>query len=98
TKVPETNKNAQENKGTYTRVPSVVCLTTAFHGMSYPASLRTCGRYDFFLSILRYSSEPESRDTGFDQYLNFVISRIFKTFPACLFTYSLFKNEIVPFL
>ena len=27
----------------------------------------------------------------------FVISRIFKTFPARLFTYSLFKDEIVPF-
>ena len=45
-------QNAQENKGTYTRVPSVVFLTTAFHGMSYPASLRTCGRYEFFSEYL----------------------------------------------
>ena len=46
-KYPGTGKNAQENKGTYTRVPSVVFLTADFHGMSYPASLRTCGRYEF---------------------------------------------------
>ena len=105
----QSQQNAQENKGTYTRVPSVVFLTTAFHGMSYPASLRTCGRYDFFLSILRYSSEPAFRDTSSGQYPNFLspFSRIFypllsqtpsvKPFPARLFTYSLFKDEIVPF-
>ncbi|WP_287449244.1 hypothetical protein, partial [Sellimonas sp.] len=32
---------------TYTRVPSAVFFTADFHGMSYPASLRTCGRYEF---------------------------------------------------
>ena len=45
-------QNAQENKGTYTRVPSAVFLTADFHGMSYPASLRTCGRYEFFSEYL----------------------------------------------
>ena len=43
----QNRQNAQENKGTYTRVPSAVFLTADFHGMSYPASLRTCGRYEF---------------------------------------------------
>ena len=76
----QSQQNAQENKGTYTRVPSAVFLKADFHGMSYPASLRTCGRYDFFLSILGYSSEPESRDTGFDQYLNFCYQPDFQDF------------------
>lgn len=43
----QNRQNAQENKGTYTRVLSAVFLTADFHGMSYPASLRTCGRYEF---------------------------------------------------
>ena len=47
-------QNAQENKGTYTRVPSAVFLTADFHGMSYPASLRTCGRYEFLSEHLLY--------------------------------------------
>lgn len=92
-------QNAQENKGTYTRVPSAVFLTAAFHGMSYPASLRTCGRYEFLSEHLwdthqnRHPEIPVLVNTPI-----FITSRISKTFPACLFTSSPFKNKIVPFL
>lgn len=45
--VPSDQQNAQENKGTYIPLSTVVFIATVESGMSYPASLRTCGRYEF---------------------------------------------------
>lgn len=107
----QSQQNAQENKGTYTRVPSVVFLTADFHGMSYPASLRTCGRYEFLSEHLL--DTHQDRHPKMQVLVNtqsvFLLSagsfilpfpkrprwRLFR--PTCLFTYSPFKNEIVPF-
>ena len=68
----QNQQNAQENKGTYTRVPSAVFLTADFHGMSYPASLRTCGRYEFlseYLGILIRTGIQRYRFWSTSQFL-----------------------------
>ena len=46
-KVPRNRQKCAGKQGYLHRVPSAVFLTADFHGMSYPASLRTCGRYEF---------------------------------------------------
>ena len=104
----QSQQNAQENKGTYTRVPSAVFLTADFHGMSYPAPLRTCGRYEFLSEHLwdtHQDRHPKIQVLVNTQSFfllsagSFILSQApsMKAFPARLFTYSLFKDEIVPF-
>lgn len=80
TKVPETNKMRRK-----TRV-----LTPVFRQLSFSQLLSTVCRIlphcahvadmNFYLSILGYSSEPASRDTGSGQYLNFCYPPDFQDF------------------
>lgn len=44
------HKKAQESRDAHIRLPTAAFIAAVKKpGMSYPAPLRTCGRYDFFI-------------------------------------------------
>lgn len=58
-KYPMNHQKSAGNKGTYIPLSTAFFIKTVVCGMSYPASLRTCGRYEFFNLNIRLDTHQK---------------------------------------